>query len=85
MHTPGGAFCDPQPGSKSGETPDPGVFGRVAASTPGYKLQSLRDTDPPPNELQEPVACLLSPVSCLLSPVSCLLTRRILTPELSKP
>jgi hypothetical protein len=22
---------------------DPGVFGRVAASTPGYKLQSLRD------------------------------------------
>ncbi|WP_430015884.1 hypothetical protein ACQY1Z_01045 [Microcystis aeruginosa FBCC-A68] len=31
------------------------------------------------------VSCLLSPVSCLLSPVSCLLTRRILTPELSKP
>ena len=40
----------------------PGVSGRVAASTPGYKLQSLRDWDPPPNVIQEPISYLLSPI-----------------------
>ena len=33
----------PVPGSDSCGTSDSGVFGRVAASTPGYQLKSLRD------------------------------------------
>ena len=35
----------PLPGSNSFIHDNPGVFGRGAASTPGYKLKSLRDKD----------------------------------------
>ena len=38
-----GLCCDPCRGRLPMNRFDPGVFGRVAASTPGYKLKSLRD------------------------------------------
>ena len=38
-----GVCCDPLPGSEPFYLRRPGVVGRAAASTPGYKLQSLRD------------------------------------------
>ena len=39
------AFCDPCRGRMRMNRCEPGVFGRVAASTSGYMLISLRDDE----------------------------------------